>query len=163
FICPNATQCAPALWKWYEKHKLADKEFTDTKLLIAFTTGPFALHTTKVVKTLEEVRGLKIRVAGAAVPIAKALGMTAIAMPATEAYQTLQRGTVDGTMFPWEAMDSFRLHEVVKASLEVPGGILTSSFFININPKTVEKLTPANREALWKAGGLAGSAFLGKA
>ena len=163
FICTNATVCSTALWNWYAKHKLAEKEFTDTRLLMAFTTGPFALHTTKPVKTLEEVKGIKVRVAGAAVPIAKALGMTVVAMPATEAYQTLQRGTVDGTVFPWEAMDSFRLHEVVKAHLEFPGGLLTACFFININPNTLEKLTPGNREALMKAGGLTGSVFLGKA
>jgi TRAP-type transport system periplasmic protein len=163
FICSSATVCSTALWKWYEKHKLAEKEFTDTRLLMSFTTGPFALHTTKPVKTLEEVRGMKVRVAGAAVAIAKALGMSVVSMPATEAYQTLQRGTVDGTVFPWEAMDSFRLHEVVKAHLEFPGGLLTASFFININPNTLAKLTPANRDALAKAGNLAGSAFLGKA
>lgn len=163
FICTNATVCSTALWKWYEKHKLADKEFTDTKILMAFTTGPFALHTTKPVKTLEEIRGLKVRVAGAAVAIAKALDMAVVAMPATEAYQTLQRGTVDGTVFPWEAMDSFRLHEVVKAHLEFPGGLLTASFFINVNPNTLQKLTPANRDALAKAANSAGSAFLGKA
>jgi TRAP-type C4-dicarboxylate transport system substrate-binding protein len=163
FICNNATGCSNALWKWYEKHKLADKEFTDTKLLMAFTTGPFALHTTKPVKTLEEVKGIKVRVAGAAVPIAKSLGMTVVAMPATEAYQTLQRGTVDGTVFPWEAMDSFRLHEVVKAHLEFPGGLLTACFFINISPATLQKLTPANRDALAKTGYGAGSSFLGKA
>jgi TRAP-type transport system periplasmic protein len=163
FICTNATVCSNALWRWYEKHKLAEKEFTDTKLLMAFTTGPFALHTTRPVKTLEEVRGMKMRVAGAAVAIAKSLGMTVVAMPATEAYQTLQRGTVDGTVFPWEAMDSFRLHEVVKAHLEFPGGLLTASFFINMNPNTLQKLTPANREALTKTAYGPGSAFLGKA
>ena len=163
FICSNATACSTALWNWYAKHKLAEKEFTDTRLLIAFTTGPFALHTTRPVKTLYEVRGLKVRVAGAAVPIAKALGMTAVAMPATEAYQTLQRGTVDGTVFPWEAIDSFRLQEVVKAHLEFPGGLLTASFFLNINPKAWQKLTPDNQAALAKAADSAGSLFLGKA
>lgn len=163
FICTNATVCSTALWKWYEKHKLADKEFKDTKLLMAFTTGPFALHTTKPVKTLEEVKGMKIRVAGAAVAIAKALDMSVVSMPATEAYQTLQRGTVDGTVFPWEAMDSFRLHEVVKSHLEFPGGLLTASFFININPATLQKLTPANRDALMKTAYGAGSTFMGKA
>src|SRR5690606_10442518 len=33
FLCPNATVCAPALSKWYTKHNLAAKEFSDTTLL----------------------------------------------------------------------------------------------------------------------------------
>ena len=163
FLCPSATVCAPALWKWYEKHNLAAKEFTDTKLLVAFMHGPGAVHSKKVVKTLEDVQGIKVRAGGAGVPIAKALGMSVVALPATAAHEALQRGTVEGVLFPWEAMPSFRLTELVNAHLEIPGGMYTASFLININPRSFEKLTPANQAALMKASGEAGSALFGKA
>jgi TRAP-type C4-dicarboxylate transport system substrate-binding protein len=39
----------------------------------------------------------------------------------------------------------------------------TASFVIDINPKSFEKLTPANQAALMKASGEAGSALFGKA
>jgi TRAP-type C4-dicarboxylate transport system substrate-binding protein len=163
FICPNATVCSPALWKWYAKHNLAAKEFTDTKLLAAFMHGPGLLHSKKVVKTLEEIKDVKVRVGGAGVPIAKALGMSVVAMPATAAHEALQRGTVEGVLFPWEAMASFRLTELVNAHLEIPGGMYTAAFMIVINPKSFERLTPANQAALMKASGVAGSTLFGKA
>ena len=163
FLCPSATACAPALWKWYAKHKFADKEFTDTKLLVAFMHGPGGIHSKKVVKTLEEIKDIKVRAGGAGVPIGKALGMSVIALPATAAHEALQRGTVEGVLFPYEAMPSFRLTELVNAHLDIPGGMYTATFIININPKSFDKLTAGNKAALMKASGEAGSALFGKA
>jgi TRAP-type C4-dicarboxylate transport system substrate-binding protein len=163
FLCPNATVCAPALWKWYEKHKLAEKEFTDTKLLNVFMHGPGAIHTRAPAATLDQLKGIKIRAGGAGVPISKALGMSVVAMPATDAHEALSRGTVDGVLFPWEAMESFRLTEMVKAHLEIPGGMYTATFIININPKSFDRLTDANKAALMKVSGEAGSRLFGAA
>jgi TRAP-type transport system periplasmic protein len=157
FLCPNSTVCSPILWKWYAKFGLATKEFPDTTLLTTFTSGPFLVHTTKVARTLEAIRTLKLRVAGASVP------MSVVAMPATDAYEMLQRGTVEGTLLPWEAVKSFRLTELLKFHLEVPGGLLTSSFVIVGNTKAIDSLTPSNKAALLKASGEAGSALYGKA
>jgi len=163
FLCPNATVCSPALWKWYEKHGLIDKEFTDTKLLNVFVHGPGTIHTRKPATTLEQLKGIKLRAGGAGVPISQALGMSAIAAPATEAHEMLSRGTIDGVLFPYEAMNSFRLTEQVKAHLEIPGGLYTATFAIVANKDAFAKLTPANQAALMKVSGLAGSAFFGKA
>src|SRR3954463_12467152 len=49
-LCANPALCSPALWKWYTKNGLAEKEFTDTKLITTFTGGPFQIHTVKPVK-----------------------------------------------------------------------------------------------------------------
>lgn len=162
FLCPSSTVCSSVLWKWYAKHGLAAKEFTDTTLVTAFTTGPFHIHLTKPARTLDEIRALKMRVAGASVPVAKALGWSVATLPATEAYESLQRGVVDGTVFPWEAVNSFRLNELAKFHLEIPGGLLTSTFMIVGNTKAIDKLTPANKAAFLKASGEVGSALFGK-
>jgi TRAP-type C4-dicarboxylate transport system substrate-binding protein len=163
FLCPNATVCSPVLWRWYTKHGLADKEFTDTKLLNVFVHGPGTIHTRKPVKTLEEIKGIKLRAGGAGVPITQALGMSAVSMPATEAHEALSRGTVDGVLFPYEAMDSFRLTEQVKAHLEIPGGLYTATFVIIVNKDAFAKLSPGNQGALMKASGETGSTLFGKA
>lgn len=162
FLCPSSTVCSSVLWKWYAKHGLAAKEFTDATLVTAFTTGPFHIHLTKPARTLDEIRALKMRVAGASVPVAKALGWSVAVLPATDSYETLQRGVVDGTVFPWEAVNSFRLNDLTKYHLEIPGGLLTSTFMIVGNTKAIDKLTPANKAAFMKASGEAGSALFGK-
>jgi TRAP-type C4-dicarboxylate transport system substrate-binding protein len=120
------------------------------------------IHSTKSVKTLDEIKGIKIRAAGSGVAIAQALGMSAVALPATEAHEALSRGTVEGVLFPWEAVDSFRLAEVTKAHLEIPGGLYTSTFVIVINNDAFSKLTPANQAALMKVSGDAGSRLFGR-
>jgi len=97
------------------------------------------------------------------VPIAKALDISVVPLAATEAYEAVQRGTVDGALFPWEAMESFRLNDLLKAHLEIPGGLLAASFVIVANKQAMEKLSPANRAALLKASSEAGSALFGKA
>ena len=94
-LCPGPAVCSPILWKWYEKYQLADKEFTDTKLLAIFMGGPFLLHTAKPARTLDEIRTLKIRAAGSSLPAAKALGMTPVTLAATEA--TRRRSGVRST------------------------------------------------------------------
>jgi TRAP-type transport system periplasmic protein len=162
-LCPNPTACSPALWKWYTENGLAQKEFTDTKLITTFVGGPFLIHTVKPVKTLDEVRTLKIRASGPSLPGAKALGLNPIPIPPTEVYEAIQKGTVDGAEFPWEAMTSFRINELVKAHIEVPGGLGAPAFVIIANSKSFENLTPANKAALMKAGGEAGAALIGKA
>jgi TRAP-type C4-dicarboxylate transport system substrate-binding protein len=162
FLCPNSTVCSRVAWQWYEKHGLAKKEFTDATLVATFTTGPFSVHLAKPARTLEEIKALKIRVAGASVPVAKALGWSVAVLPATEAYESLQRGVVDGTVFPWEAINSFRLNELAKFHLEIPGGLLTASFMIVGNTKAIDALSPANKAAFMKASGAAGSALFGK-
>ena len=163
FLCPSSTVCSPVLWKWYAKYGLAAKEFTDATLLTTFTTGPFLIHSVKPARTLEALRALKLRIAGAGVPIGKALGLSSVALPATDAYETLQRGTVDGTLFPWEAVNSFRLNELVKFHLEIPGGVYASSFMIVGNTKAIDNLTPSNKAALMKASAEVGSLLYGKA
>jgi TRAP-type C4-dicarboxylate transport system substrate-binding protein len=78
-------------------------------------------------------------------------------------YEAIQRGTVDGAEFPWEAMTSFRINELVNGHLEVPGGLGAPAFVIIANSKAFDNLTPENKAALMKAGGEAGAALIGKA
>jgi TRAP-type C4-dicarboxylate transport system substrate-binding protein len=162
-LCPSPAVCSPVVWKWYAKHGLAAKEFTDTTLLVTFTGGPFGIHTIKPVKTLDEIKALKIRAAGPSLPMSKALSLNVVPLPPTETYEAVQRGTVDGSVFPWEAMTSFRLNELLKGHLEVPGGLGAPAFVIVANQKAFDILTPENKAALLKASGEAGSALIGKA
>ena len=120
-LCPSPAICSPVVWKWYTKHGLAAKEFTDTKLLVTFMGGPYGIHTVKPVKTLDELKALKIRAAGPSLPMAKALGLNAVPLPATETYEAVQRGTVDGSVFPWEAMTELPPERTAEGPSRGPG------------------------------------------
>ncbi len=162
FLCPSASVCSRALWKWYAKHDFAKKEYGDTILLNAFVHGPGVLHSKKKVATLADLKGVKVRAAGTAVQVCKALGLTVVSMPATRVHEALQRGTVDAVLFPWEAIRGFRLGKLVQNHLEIPGGLYTAAFSVVLNHKTFAGLSDANQKALWKASGYTGSGIYGK-
>ena len=136
FLSPNAEVGSAATWEWYVRN-VGDKEFNDVKLVTLWTHGPGHLHSKKAVKTLADLKGLKLRVGGGGGAMSKALGAVPVPMSATKAHESLQRGTTDGVLFPWEAVTGFRLTELVTYHLEVPGGLYATPFALVMNKKEV--------------------------
>jgi TRAP-type transport system periplasmic protein len=162
FATPNAATGSAGLHKWYTKHGFDKKEFTGTKLISAFVHGPGLLHSKKEIKTLEDIKGVKIRVGGGGVLMAKRLGAVPVAMSATKAHESLQRGTTDAAFFPYESLHGFRLAKLVKFHLEVPGGLYTTSFYVAMSGKKWDSLPASAKSALNKAGGATGSKLIGQ-
>jgi TRAP-type C4-dicarboxylate transport system substrate-binding protein len=90
--------------RYYQQFK--PKEFDEVKVLYLHAHGPGILHTKKPVHKLEELKGMRIRSTGLSAKVASALGATPVAMPMGETYDALQRGMVDGSLAPFEALDS---------------------------------------------------------
>lgn len=162
FLSPSAEIGSAGLWEWYTKHNLAAKEYSDTKLLAAFVHGPGVLHSKKEIHTLQELSNVKLRVGGGGVAMSEKLGAVPVAMPATQAHESLQRGTTEGALFPWEAVKGFRLGKLVSYHLEFPGGLYATPFFMTMNQKSWNELSAAHKEVLNKVGGAWGSRFIGK-
>ena len=61
----SGRQAGGVLWKLYEKYPKLQNEYADVKVLLVHATPPFTLFTTKKqVKTMEDLKGLKLRVLG---------------------------------------------------------------------------------------------------
>ena len=80
----------------------------------------YALATTKPIKSLEEVKGLKLRALGVYGEFAQALGASATVIPGAELYTALQLGTVDGLIYDAEAMIATGLEEFLKTTVINP-------------------------------------------
>ena len=160
FLSPSAEVGSQAAWDWYARN-VGEKEFEDVKLITFWIHGPGNLHTKTQVKTLADLKGLKLRVGGGGVAMSEALGAVPVAMSATKAHESLQRGTTDGTMFPWEAIAGFRLTDLVKYHLEIPGGLYATPFALVMNRKKFESLSAAHQAVLTKMGGINGAKFIG--
>jgi TRAP-type C4-dicarboxylate transport system substrate-binding protein len=160
FLSPNAEAGSAAAWEWYARH-VGTKEFDDVKLVTLWIHGPGHLHTKREVKTLGDLSGLKLRVGGGGVGMSKALGAVPVPMSATKAHESLQRGTTEGALFPWEAVTGFRLTKLVTFHLEVPGGLYSTPFALVMNKKKFDSLSAAHRAVLDKVGGFAGAKFIG--
>jgi len=162
FATKNAESGSPGLHKWYTKHGFDKKEFTGTKLISAFVHGPGLLHSKKEIKSLADIKGVKIRVGGGGVQIAKSLGGVPVAMSATKAHESLQRGTTDAAFFPYEAVKGFKLAKLVKHHLEIPGGLYTTPFYVAMSGKKWDGLPGWAKDAFNKAGGATGSKLIGQ-
>ena len=112
----SSEKASEVLWKLYEKFPEIQREYKDVHVLTLWASSPYFLITTKKqVKTMEDIKGLKIRVVGGPpTEQMKALGAVPLLIPMPDNYQALDKGVIDGMGAPWEAIHGFRLYEVVK-------------------------------------------------
>ena len=125
----QATRIANAVFA-----KFAPKEFNDVQPMYFHAHGPGLLFTTeKGIKTLADLKGQKIRATGNSAKLVKALGGSPVAQPMPAAYQSLQKGVVDGSMHPTESNKGWKLAEVVKFCTESFPVAYTTTFFVVMN------------------------------
>lgn len=112
--------------------------------------GRFGIMTKTPINTLEDMKGLKLRAAGMLGAFATALGATPINLDPAEQYIALQRGTIDGLIFPIYSTRAYRLHEVIKYITSPP---IYSPGFVDMfmSKKTWEKLSKENQDAINRA------------
>ena len=92
-----------------------------------------------------DIKGKKIRSTGLGSALVKFLGASPVRLPGSEQYTAFQRGTIDGTVFPFRAIRDYKLFEVVKYMIMppfYPGG----EFGIIANRDAYNELSPADRK-----------------
>jgi TRAP-type C4-dicarboxylate transport system substrate-binding protein len=91
------------------------KEFTGTHFLsYCGPVGPYYIMTAKKpVKTLEDLKGLRIRSGGVTADMVTAWGASPINVPTSEVYESLSKGVFDGGILGGETLNGFKLAEVV--------------------------------------------------
>jgi TRAP-type C4-dicarboxylate transport system substrate-binding protein len=133
------------------------KETSDIKLLSYWSHDHGLIHSTKEVKTMADLQGLKLRspnrLAGEAL---KALGATAVPMPIPQVPESLAQRAIDGAVVPWEVVPAIKLHELVKNHTEIPGSptLYTASFFLAMNKAKYDGLPADLKQAIDKNSGM---------
>jgi len=118
------------------------KEMDDVKVLYLHAHGPGLLHTVKPVKSLADLKGMKIRSTGLSSKVISALGGTPVAMPQGETYEAIQRGVVNGTIGPMEVLKGWKQGEVIKSTTDCACVGYTTAMFVVMNPKKWSALPP---------------------
>jgi len=80
----------------------------------------FHVFCNRKIEKVADFKGLKIRVMPLYIPFLKALGASPVTMPPPEIYTAMERGVVEGFMWPRVGMISWGLQEVTKFMIE-PG------------------------------------------
>jgi len=158
----NAQQASGILRKLYNKFPEFQKEYEEVHVLVNYTAGLYRLLTTKKqIKTLEDLKGLKIRALGGPQTDAmKALGAVPTLVPFTETYLAMQKGVLDGTLTPIGACEIFNFHEVGKYMTHVI--IATAPFSIIMNKDKWNSLAPDIQKAIDSECGYDACRWLGK-
>ncbi len=96
-------------------NKVKPKDFDNYQVLMLSTSPINVVQTVKKpVKTLEDVKGLKLRGTGRLGDIVKALGGTPIPVSTPELYDSMKRGVVEGALLPLETLKGFKTGELIK-------------------------------------------------
>jgi TRAP-type transport system periplasmic protein len=125
-------------------------EVKDIKLLSYWAHDGGHIHANKQVKTMDDLKGLKLRnptrLAGEAL---KALGAVSVGMPVPQVPESLAQRVIDGAVVPWEVVPAVKVQELVKFHTEIKGSptLYTASFFLAMNKAKYESM-PADLQAV---------------
>ena len=150
FLGNSAEATSVALQRTYERTPAMIDEHKGIKVLALFTHGPgMVFNTKRPIVRIDDLAGLKFRIGGGLVnDISKALGMNVTLKPSTESYELLSTGVMDGTLFPAESVEAFKIDKVVRYGTTFPGGLYNTSFVFMMNPAAYDRLPPEGRKAV---------------
>jgi len=125
------------------RSKYLDAEHKGVKVLLLLTHQPGNVHTTKKpIRTVEDIKGLRIRFASPTIrDFIAALGGTPVGVLPTEQVEQLQKGTIDGVFIDYGGAGiAFKMGGVLKYSTEMYSYV--SSFGVAMNPDFWNRLPP---------------------
>jgi TRAP-type transport system periplasmic protein len=125
------------------RSKYLDAEHKGVKVLLLLTHQPGNVHTTKKpIRTVEDMKGLRIRFASPTIrDFIAALGGTPVGVLPTEQVEQLQKGTIDGVFIDYGGAGiAFKMGGVLKYSTEMYSYV--SSFGVAMNPDFWNRLSP---------------------
>lgn len=126
------------------------EEMQDSKFLLVYGISPGALHTKKPINTIEDLKGIEMRVTAPSSDAMSAVGAIPIAMPMSESYEALSKGIVQGALNPSEALEGWRMAEVTDYTTIAP--VFYSDFhYITMNYDVWNSLTPDIQQAIEEA------------
>jgi len=131
----------------YDRFK--PEELSDVKVMYLHAHGPGFIHTKghRVTK-LEDLKGLKIRCPGSVAETVQALGATPVTMPMPEVYQALQKGVVEGAVYPQETNKGWKMGEVVDSTVANYSTAYSVGFFVVMNKQVWNDLPKEARKTI---------------
>jgi TRAP-type C4-dicarboxylate transport system substrate-binding protein len=153
-----------AFQRIYQKQPAMAEEHKGVKVLAVFTHGPgIVFNTKRPITKMDDLLGMKFRIGGGMVnDISKALGMNVTLKPAPESYELLSTGVMDGTLFPAESVEGFKIDKVIKYATLFPGGLYNTSFVFMMNQAKYDSLPPDVKKAIDEMSGEFAARMIGK-
>jgi TRAP-type C4-dicarboxylate transport system substrate-binding protein len=154
FLGDSSTATSVAYNRVYQKHFAPAGEHKGVKVLGVFTHGPGVIfNSKKPVTSAADAAQMKWRIGGGNInELTKAMGWNTTLKPATEAFELLSTGVMDGTLFPDESVASFKL-SMIKHATTFPGGLYNTSFVFVMNEAKYKALSAQDKAVVDKLSG----------
>lgn len=160
FLTDRSSSAGMGMWSLYAGGIVAD-EFTKVKPIAFFGFGSSGLHLVQAIKSVDDLKGLKILVNGrSAGKIVALLGATPISSTPAELYEGLNRGLAQGIEFTFTGLVAFKISDLAKFHLDVPFG--TTGGYFAFNKASYERLPEKARQAIDRASGEPATKDMGK-
>jgi TRAP-type C4-dicarboxylate transport system substrate-binding protein len=150
FVAPDSASVSLALEELYETSPAFQNEFhsNGVHLLAAITPGENMIATSEPIEGPEDLAGLQLRAAGYIGNAVQQWGANVHALPATDMYESIERGLIDGyTSFAYELIAGFGLNEVATNITDPGTGPYIASYIV-INKSQWDGFSDAQRDAI---------------
>jgi TRAP-type transport system periplasmic protein len=145
FLMSDAKVGSAAFDSWYRAY--AASEMKDVHYCLGFAHDPGTFHSHKKILVPADVKGLKVRPAGATVgAFMTSLGATNVQASAPEVRDVLSRGVADAVTFPWGSIVLFGIDKVVSYHMDVP--LYVTVFTWVMNKSKYESLSATQRKVI---------------
>jgi TRAP-type transport system periplasmic protein len=114
YACPSPEIALKVYNKLSSEFPEISKEFANMKCVGLIPGMVEQLHTAKPIRSIGEIKGLRVRAVWNFAPVIKALGGEALPISMADAYQQLQKGLLDGVHTFYEGLKSYNFAEVAK-------------------------------------------------
>jgi TRAP-type C4-dicarboxylate transport system substrate-binding protein len=150
----SATVASQVLFDLVTKYK--PKEFEKVKIVTLFTCPPTNIMTKSPVKSLKDLKGTELRVAGTSADVLKRLGGVPVAMPQSETPEAIQKGVVKGMISSMEILQDFKFAAYTPNATVVNLPVVSFAVVMNKSkwdslPADVKKVIDdlAREQAVW--------------
>ena len=143
----DAANLVRSLHEAFPKEAMEDVKGTHLLFVEGHTMGMLIGTRDKPVKSLEDLKGMKIGVSGGGIRLerARALGATVVGVSLPDMYMSLEKGVIDGAVVDCEVLVSRKLGDIIKnLTLVNLGG---SVFYCVMNQDTYDSM-PADLQKI---------------
>ena len=146
FVAPSADAASRTLWALLPG--LLAEDYKGFKVLALHCHNPGVFHTReKKIDKLEDVKGLRMRAPNPPTQeLLTFLGATPVGMPPGQVYENLEKGVIDGAVFPWDAIRGFRLEGLLKHHYDAR--VYTACFHVVMNQAKFDGLPADAKKAI---------------
>lgn len=126
--------------------KYALSEYDEVKFGARLTTDLYQLWSTKKISSLEDMKGMKLRVPGAGwKPVVDAWGATAVSIKPEDMYLSLDRGILDGVIYGLLGGWGWKLQETSPYLTRIDAQLIVGNYIMNKDswnklPKDIQEI-----------------------